>query len=457
MFMVSQIFRVVLDADTTQTSFLQVQTEDRLEYTFFPLNHGSLRFRVKAANDAHLALTTGPTESEPMYEIFLGGWGNTKSALRRDRQKPDKAEAETPNVVTADEEREFWIRWTDGNIQVGHGGQATPFLEYSDPDPFPIGHYGVRTGWGATGEWVIEGSRHITTNDALQYQFWPVPCGAMTVDVRCPSNAHIALISSPTPANHEAHPRIEVFIGGWENSRSAIRRDGVKPDRVTAETPAILTDSTFRRFRVKWNNGTVSVLPGGSASAPILEYHDPDPVGVTHIGVRTAWGSSGNWKIKEGDEAGSAPVVSSGISGIQWVDAAGGELPPGAFAGGKDHDCELYIGQAFHNDALLPGKVQPNHKLCYVPWGGDEHPKEEFKVLCGNGLEWIAGSGTEIPPEAVPGGNAEDGETLYIGRVPHEDTITVGKVHPSHGTCYIPYGGSELGFPEYEILVSRSG
>ncbi|XP_046388983.1 uncharacterized protein LOC124157929 isoform X1 [Ischnura elegans] len=435
----------------------EIQTEDRLEYTFFPLNHGSLRFRVKAANDAHVALTTGPSESEPIYEIFLGGWGNTKSALRRDRQKPDKAEAETPNVVTADEEREFWIKWNDGTIQVGHGGQASPFLEYADPDPFPIGHYGVRTGWGATGQWVVEGSRTIHSPDKLQYEFWPIPSGAVTLDVRCSSNAHVALISSPTPANHEAFPRIEVFIGGWENMRSAIRRDGVKPDRATAETPGIVTDSTFQRFRVKWNNGKVSVLPGGAASVPILEYNDPDPVGVTHIGVRTAWGSRGHWKIKEGDEAGSAPVVSSAFTSGQWVDTVGGEIPSGAFVGGQDHDCDLFIGRASHNDALIPGKVNPNHKVCYVPWGGEEHGKEEYQVLCGTDLEWISSTGSDIPAGALPGGNTEDGEVLYVGRVPHEGTITIGKVHPSHGVCYIPYGGSELGFPDYEVLVSRSG
>ncbi|XP_046388992.1 C3 and PZP-like alpha-2-macroglobulin domain-containing protein 8 isoform X2 [Ischnura elegans] len=293
----------------------EIQTEDRLEYTFFPLNHGSLRFRVKAANDAHVALTTGPSESEPIYEIFLGGWGNTKSALRRDRQKPDKAEAETPNVVTADEEREFWIKWNDGTIQVGHGGQASPFLEYADPDPFPIGHYGVRTGWGATGQWVVE----------------------------------------------------------------------------------------------------------------------------------------------EGDEAGSAPVVSSAFTSGQWVDTVGGEIPSGAFVGGQDHDCDLFIGRASHNDALIPGKVNPNHKVCYVPWGGEEHGKEEYQVLCGTDLEWISSTGSDIPAGALPGGNTEDGEVLYVGRVPHEGTITIGKVHPSHGVCYIPYGGSELGFPDYEVLVSRSG
>lgn len=49
-------------------------------------------------------------------------------------------------------------------------------------------------------------------------------------------------------------------------------------------------------------------------------------------------------------------------------------------------------------------------------------------------------SGGDIPEYAVPGGEEESGETLYIGRVIHNGSVTVGKVHPSHGSCYISYG-----------------
>jgi len=33
--------------------------------------------------------------------------------------------------------------------------------------------------------------------------------------------------------------------------------------------------------------------------------------------------------------------------------------------------------------------------------------------------------------------------------------MTVGKVQQSHGVCYIPYGGEELSFPDYEVLVPK--
>lgn len=64
-------------------------------------------------------------------------------------------------------------------------------------------------------------------------------------------------------------------------------------------------------------------------------------------------------------------------------------------------------------------------------------------------------SGAAVPDNALPGGETEDGEPLFVGRVQHNDTVTIGKVQPSHGTCYISYGGEELAFGDYEVLVQE--
>ncbi|XP_067001274.2 uncharacterized protein [Anabrus simplex] len=292
---------------------LELSTEDKLEYTFHAVTAGSLHFKVRAANDAHIALTTGPAESDPMIEVFIGGWGNTKSVIRRNRTKPDKVEVETPDILSAGEYRGFWIRWETGVIEVGKEGESAPFMAWQDPEPFGIGHYGVCTGWGASGSWIIE-----------------------------------AAPSAP----------------GW-----------------------------------------------AAPSAP----------------------------------SGGTPT---------WVDAKAGEVPPNAVPGGFDNE-QLYVGRASHEGALIPGKVVPSHGVCYVAWGGGEHGKEEYQVLCGCDAVWLPAVGGEIPAGALPAGESEDGEPLFIGRAKHEGTMTVGKVQASHNVCYIPYGGQELGFPEYEVLVAK--
>ncbi|KAK2582902.1 hypothetical protein KPH14_008972 [Odynerus spinipes] len=293
---------------------ISLSTEDKLEYHFYPVTSGQVQFRVKAPNDAHVALTSGPHEGEPMYEVFIGGWGNTKSVIRKNRTKPEVAETETPGILTADDYRGFWIRWQDGQITVGKEGEQSPFLSYTEPEPFGVGYFGVCTGWGASGEWLIE-----------------------------------------------------------------------------------------------------------------------DP----HVSP-------------------SAPLEVQGLStgSICWCDASGGMIPPGGVVGGRD-DEPLYVGRAHHEGALIPGKVKPSHSVCYIPWGGAEHNKTDYQVLCGCNPAWVSASGGNIPSNAIPGGETEDGEPLFVGRVLHEDALTIGKVQPSHGVCYIPFGGAEIGFPEYEIMVSQ--
>jgi len=90
-------------------------------------------------------------------QVFIGGWSNSKSVIRRNRTKPDVAEKDTPDILSANEFRGFWISWDNGNINVGKEGHDEEFLSYSDPDPFGIGYYGLCTGWGATGTWLVEG------------------------------------------------------------------------------------------------------------------------------------------------------------------------------------------------------------------------------------------------------------------------------------------------------------
>jgi hypothetical protein len=145
------------------------------------------------------------------------------------------------------------------------------------------------------------------------------------------------------------------------------------------------------------------------------------------------------------------------LAGTAWVADSNGSVPDGALVGGIDNGEEVYIARSEHNTALIPGKFIRGHTVTYVAWGGGEHAKNEYEVLVvpSGSISWVPCSGSEIPPNSVPGGISEDGEPLYIGRVSHEGTVTVGKVHPSHGSLYIPFGGAEVAYPDYSILVKK--
>lgn len=282
---------------------IELSTPDKLEYNFFPNNSGFCQFRVKANNDAHIALTSGPAESDPMVEIFIGGWGCQRSVIRFNRSKPDVAEVDTPGILNGGEFRGFWVRWQNGEISAGREGEGEAFIS-TRVQNFPINYIGFCTGWGSDGNWIVE-----------------PPYGGMS----------------------------------------------------------------------------------GSTC---------------------------------------------------WVPASGGYVPPSAFPGGEDNGEPVYIIRANYQGGLIPGKLIASHGTSYVPWGGQENPVSDYEVLCDFRGTWVASSGGSIPPNAVPGGQSEEGEPLYIGRVVHEGSLQVGKVQASHNVCYIPYGGQELGFQDYEVLVS---
>lgn len=125
----------------------ELDTQDKLEYTWFPASGAGVVFRVRAANDAHVALSSIEGETTPMLEVFIGGWGNAKSVIRKNRSKPEVAEEATPGILSAGEFRGFWIRWTGNHITVGREGEAAAFLSYENNEAFHVNHVGICTGW----------------------------------------------------------------------------------------------------------------------------------------------------------------------------------------------------------------------------------------------------------------------------------------------------------------------
>jgi len=63
---------------------------DCLSYSYYPIRQGSIDVEVRSPNDAHIALTFARKETDPMYEIILGGWGNTASVIRYRQEQPHK-------------------------------------------------------------------------------------------------------------------------------------------------------------------------------------------------------------------------------------------------------------------------------------------------------------------------------------------------------------------------------
>ncbi|XP_063546646.1 uncharacterized protein LOC134754317 [Cydia strobilella] len=143
-------------------------------------------------------------------------------------------------------------------------------------------------------------------------------------------------------------------------------------------------------------------------------------------------------------------------STYRWVPACLSQrsIPPGALRVGTDVDGdEIYAGRAPHEGDILPAKVIPSKNACYVAHNGEEVLKDQFEVLVPAMFSWQFSTNGAVPPGAVEAGVTADGEKLYFGRVTHDGCVTPGKIHPSHETCYYPFGGEEKSSAEYEVLV----
>uniref|UniRef100_A0A2M4BZD0 Putative farnesoic acid o-methyltransferase-like protein n=3 Tax=Anopheles marajoara TaxID=58244 RepID=A0A2M4BZD0_9DIPT len=133
-----------------------------------------------------------------------------------------------------------------------------------------------------------------------------------------------------------------------------------------------------------------------------------------------------------------------------------GPFPPNMVRAGIDTDGDvIYVGRAFHEGDMIPAKVIPTKNLAYICYGGEEILKEDFEVLRYGAFVWEFATAGSVPETAVRIGQTADGEPLYMGRAIHNGSQTPGKVQPSHGCCYIPFGGEEISKPDYEVLCVR--
>lgn len=65
-----------------------------------------------------------------------------------------------------------------------------------------------------------------------------------------------------------------------------------------------------------------------------------------------------------------------------WVHCESGNVPQNGFPCGNSEQGEtLYIGRVLHEGALIVGKVQPSHRVCYIAFGPREASFRKYEVL----------------------------------------------------------------------------
>ena len=132
-------------------------TEDNLQYdssyNIILDDSKSITFSVRASNDANIGFMCNSCND--FYQIAIGGWSNTKSVIQRGSTKNSSS---ISGLLDGNEYRPFWAQALNGMVRFGTGhiiGQNV-IVQWQDPSPIIPNYVGFTTGWGSSGDWIIE-------------------------------------------------------------------------------------------------------------------------------------------------------------------------------------------------------------------------------------------------------------------------------------------------------------
>ncbi|XP_042198630.1 C3 and PZP-like alpha-2-macroglobulin domain-containing protein 8 [Callorhinchus milii] len=139
---------------------IHISTPNKYEYQYVqkPGRMTHFNVAVKAHNDAHFALSAGPHDTVEMIEIVVGGRQNTRTWVAVSKMGEPVATANSPHILSWDEFRNFWIRWRNGVVQVGHGAvpsNESLIVQWVNAALPEVKYIGFSTGWGSMGEFKI--------------------------------------------------------------------------------------------------------------------------------------------------------------------------------------------------------------------------------------------------------------------------------------------------------------
>jgi hypothetical protein len=139
-----------------------------------------------------------------------------------------------------------------------------------------------------------------------------------------------------------------------------------------------------------------------------------------------------------------------------WVKGQGGQIPPNMIVAGQNRNGQpLYVCRAQYGGGVYPGTLGESSRDCSVPYEGRAYSLSDYEVLVDGGYSWVSVYNGEIPFDALPAGNEQQGgtRTLYICRGEVNSEWRPGKIREADGGCRIPYEGRELTALWYQVLV----
>ncbi|XP_066292800.1 apolipoprotein(a)-like [Branchiostoma lanceolatum] len=136
-----------------------------------------------------------------------------------------------------------------------------------------------------------------TTTDGTDGKYnWDLPplvTSPFPFEVRAKNNVYIAL--SPT-ASDDSRMYL-ILLGGESDTVTAIRRGREGDWDARAHTIDILSPTEHRGFWISWTTNATIAVGRENETAPLLQWSDPNPIPVQHVGYSTGPGVTGDFRF----------------------------------------------------------------------------------------------------------------------------------------------------------------
>jgi hypothetical protein len=124
----------------------------------FPTSEKFLNFKVKGCNDAHLVFCPTIIKQPPLYHIGIGGWGNTRSIVAREREFYEYVDQiDQSGMMNCNSYQPYWVSWENGYIRMGRGNviDVDILLSYTEQCPFRVQNIELGADQGEIINWTI--------------------------------------------------------------------------------------------------------------------------------------------------------------------------------------------------------------------------------------------------------------------------------------------------------------
>lgn len=284
-------------------------TWPRHQNIFYKITSNGINFEIKAPGNAGIGLASKPIKCD--YMVAIGHNHNTW--IRKMTPRITKEIVETPNILSSQEYRRFWLSWYGDILRIGIDGTPKPLVTFNSKN--------------ANLKYVT----FTSIDDNRNPVYWKI---------ELPPILERPLLKPVTEGelywvqvDAETQFPDGAYIGGYEKENLYI-------------------------IRAKHRG---SLTPGKFVSSEGLGY--------------IPWGG-------EAAEKNSFEVL-CGFD-CTWMPSKQDNIPVGAVVAGHSEDFgheKLYIGRVKYYDHIIPGKVQPSHKVCYIPYDGKEIGIDTYEIM----------------------------------------------------------------------------